>query len=247
MHELLKGFVERLHDGANANLEAVILYGSAARGDFNEAHSDLNILCVMHSLSAAELQRIAPVLKWWSGDHHQTPPLFFTLEELRQSSDVFAIELLDMQKTHRVLYGTDVISAIHVSMNLHRIQVEHELRTTLLKLRNHFLRASSDSKELSAVMAKSFSSILTLLRHVLIAFQQDPPSEPRDVIAKIASATGAPTQGFESALSLRTSNAPQTDAVTSYGAYLSGLEKVIVAIDRQIPKHQLQRVTTAKP
>lgn len=246
MHELLKNLVERLHEAAQTNLQTVILYGSAARGDFNEAHSDLNVLCTMHSLGAAELQQVAGVVKWWSVECKQTPPLFFTLEELRQSADVFAIEFLDMQTHHRVLYGADVISGIHISMNLHRVQVEHELRTALLKLRQHFLRASDNPRELSAVMAKSFSGVITLLRHTLIAFEQEPPTAPREIIAKIAAVTGASAAGFEAALDLRAKSPLDREIIPAYGAYLSGLEKVIGAIDHQIPKHQWQRVSATK-
>ena len=52
---------------------------------------------------------------------------------------MFAIELLDIQATHQTLSGDDVVSAHHVPMNLHRVEVEHELRTTLLRLRQHLL------------------------------------------------------------------------------------------------------------
>ena len=62
-----------------------------------------------------------------------------TLEELRESADVFAIELIDIQRSHRTLFGQDVVAAINVPMNLHRVEVEHELRTTLLRLRHHLL------------------------------------------------------------------------------------------------------------
>src|SRR5712671_2917419 len=132
VHEALKNLVERLHDAARENLESITLYGSAARGDFHEAHSDLNVLCILRSLRAAQLARVSGVVKWWTTVQHQTAPLFFSAEELRQSADVFAIEILDMQESHRVLYGTDVVAGINVPMNLHRVQVEHELRTLLL-------------------------------------------------------------------------------------------------------------------
>src|ERR1700674_1218751 len=155
VHEALKNLVERLHEAARDNLESIILYGSAARGDFRDAHSDLNALCILRSLRAAELSRVSPVVRWWTTAQHQPAPLFFSVDELRQSADVFAIELLDMQQSHRVLYGQDVIAGITVPMNLHRVQVEHELRTLLLKLRQHFLREAGNQQELGAVRAKS--------------------------------------------------------------------------------------------
>ena len=54
-------------------------------------------------------------------------------------------------------------------MNLHRVEVEHELRTTLLRLRHHLLLSPDNEDELRAVLAKSITSVLTLFRHALIA------------------------------------------------------------------------------
>jgi len=51
----LTELVNRLKEFAGANLECVILFGSAARGDFREGHSDLNVVCILHSLSVEEL------------------------------------------------------------------------------------------------------------------------------------------------------------------------------------------------
>src|SRR5882762_5761845 len=242
VHEALKNLVERLHDAARENLESIILYGSAARGDFHEAHSDLNILCILRSLRAAELSRITPAVKWWTTTQRQPAPLFFASEELRQSADVFTIELLDMQQSHRVLYGSDVVAAIHVPMNLHRVQVEHELRTLLLKLRQHFLHEAGNQQELGAVLAKSFSSTLTLLRHTLIAFQEQLPNAPADVFARVAALTAASAPAFEAVQRLREAKSLGRDAVLPvYDGYLAALEKVTVALDQHLPKGQWQR------
>lgn len=242
VHEALKNLVERLHEAARDNLESVILYGSAARGDFHEVHSDLNVLCVLRSLRAAELTRLSPVVKWWTTAQHQPAPLFFASEELQQSADVFAIELLDMQQSHRMLYGSDAVAGITVPMNLHRVQVEHELRTLLLRLRQHLLREPENQKELGAVLAKSISSTLTLLRHALIAFQEQPPSEARELFARVASLTAANASAFENVWRLREAKSLDKDAVLPvYDAYLAALEKVIAALDHHLPKRQWQR------
>jgi predicted nucleotidyltransferase len=244
VHEALKNVVERLHDAAKDNLESIILYGSAARGDFHEAHSDLNVLCILRSLRTAELARVAGVVKWWTTVQHQPAPLFFSSQELHRSADVFAIELLDIQQSHRVLYGPDAIAGIHVPMNLHRVQVEHELRTLLLRLRQHFLHETENQHELGAVLAKSFSSTLTLLRHTLIAFQEQPPNAPGDVFVRIAALTAADAAAFEAVRRLRDAKSLDRDAVLSvYDGYLAALEKVIAALDHHLPKHQWQRAS----
>jgi predicted nucleotidyltransferase len=242
VHEALKNLVERLHEAARDNLESIILYGSAARGDFHEAHSDLNVLCILRSLRAPELARVSAVVKSWTTVQHQPPPLFFTSEELRRSADVFAIELLDMQQSHRVLYGSDAIAGMTVPMNLHRVQVEHELRTLLLKLRQHFLREAGNQQELGTVLVKSISSALTLLRHTLIAFKEQAPNDAGDVFGRIAALTTANASAFEAIWRLREAKSLDKEVVLPmYDAYLAALEKVIAALDHHLPKHQWQR------
>ena len=242
VHEALKNLVERLHEAARDNLESIILYGSAARDDFHEAHSDLNVLCILRSLRAAELSRVTPVVKWWTTSQHQPAPLFFTSDELRQSADVFTIELLDMQQSHRVLYGSDVVAGIHVPMNLHRVQVEHELRTLLLKLRQHLLREAGNREELGAVLAKSLSSTVTLLRHTLIAFNEQPPSARGEIFARVAVLTSANASAFEAVWRLREAKRLDEDTLLPvYDGYLAALEKVIAALNHHLPKHQWQR------
>src|SRR5256885_6588161 len=43
------------------------------------------------------------------------------------------------------------------SMNLHRLQIERDMRTVLLKLRQHYLRAPGNAHELAPALRKSFS------------------------------------------------------------------------------------------
>jgi predicted nucleotidyltransferase len=245
----LAELVGRLKEAAHANLEAVILYGSAARGEFVEGHSDLNVLCVMGSLAAEELKRIAPVVIWWTRDHKEPAPLFFTEKELRESADVFAIELLDMQKENRVLYGKNVVAGIDVPTNLHRVQVEHELRTALLKLRQHFVLSGGDAKELSNAMAKSISSVKTLLRHALLAFGEEAPKDAKTIFSRVEEITGGEAAAFEAAMAQRTARAaggdahskPQGDVGAQYGMYLNAVERVTEALDRHAPKREWQR------
>jgi predicted nucleotidyltransferase len=241
----LNELVNRLKDAAAANLDCVILYGSAARGNFHPDHSDLNVLCVLKSLTVEELTRVAPVVRWWAMKQNQPAPLFFTAEELLQSADVFSIELRDMQDDRRVLFGTDPIANFHLPTNLHRVQVEHELRTALLKLRNAYFRAPGDSRELTPVLCKSFSSVLTLLRHVIIAFGEEPPAAARAIIKRAAELTHANAAAFDTVLRLREHTDAVSEIVQVYGAYLAALESVIRALDQHLPKREWQRTRQA--
>jgi predicted nucleotidyltransferase len=237
----LAELVKRLRGAANTNLESVVLFGSAARGDFWKSYSDLNVFCTLRALTLEELSLLSPVVQWWIRKQGQPAPLFFTAEELLRSADVFAIELLDMQRNHQVLYGPDVLTEIVVPMNLHRVQVEHELRTMLLKLRQQYLQSSENQDALRAVLSKSYSGALTLLRHALIALGQEPQVAPREVFARISAETGADARAFEAGLELRETGKLSRDLASAYGAYLSALEKVISALDQHLPKREWKR------
>ena len=238
----LTELVKRLKEFAATNLECVILFGSAARGDFREGHSDLNVVCILRSLTVEELGRLAGVVKWWCVDQKEPAPLFFTHEELRQAADVFAIEILDMKQGRRVLYGEDLLAAIEVPMNLHRVEIEHDLRTVLLKLRQHYLRAPGNAHELAPVLRKSFSGVLTLLRHTVMVFGETPPVPAHEIVARAAALTGADQHAFDALLKLRESGEFHGEITPVYGAYLKALEKVLHALDHHFPKREWQRV-----
>jgi hypothetical protein len=201
----------------------------------------LNVLCTLRSLSVAELARIAPAVTWWCTENKEPAPMFFTSEELQHSAAVFSIELLDIQKTHRILYGPDMVSGISVPMNLHRLQVEHDLRIIILKLRQRFLHASKKPEDLSTILAESISSVRTLLRHSLIALGEEPPAAPHDLFARMAALCGADASALERAWHARTTPLPADETSGVYGAYLTTLDKVISTLDKHAPKQEWQR------
>src|SRR5258707_1850433 len=243
--EKLTEIARRLQEAAGENLQSIVLYGSAARGDYHSHKSDLNLLCILKSAKASDLARIASVIRWWCEQLHEPAPRIFTQEELIHSADVFAIELLDIEQAHRVVFGDDPVAGIEVPMNLHRAQVEHELRSALQKLRDHFLRASDDEHQLREIYGKSISSITVLLRHVLIALGEDVPPDKSAVYQRIEELTGAPASAFELGRALRDDHG-HSEITRAYGKYLEAAEFVINALDALVPKREWQRVKKQK-
>ena len=239
--EKLAEFTRRLHEAAGDNLQSIVLYGSAARGEYHEHKSDLNLLCVLTSAKASDLARLARVIHWWSGQLKEPPPQFFTLEELRQSADVFAIELLDMGQNHKVLFGSDPVADLEVPMNLHRIEIEHDLRALLQKLRIHFVHYSENEVQLREIYAKSISGMTVLLRHVLIALGEHVPSDRSHLYRRIEELTGADAAAFELGRALR-DNHPSAEIPRSFGKYLEAIAIVIHSLDAIVPKREWQRV-----
>src|SRR5664279_1004018 len=106
----LQELVTRLQQACGENLVSIVLYGSAAREDFHEQFSDVNVLVGLQHLQATSFAASSAVLHWWSREEKLRPPMIMTLEELRESADIFAIEMLDIKRSHQTLFGTDVIT-----------------------------------------------------------------------------------------------------------------------------------------
>lgn len=229
----LNEFVKRIRDVAGANVEAVILFGSAVSGDFHEGLSDLNLFCVLADTSFAALQRLSPVVKWWSGQK-QPPPLCMTRNELAHSTDVFTIELLDMVQHHRVLFGDDVLTALHIPMNVHRVQVEYELREKLVLLRQHVLAAANDDARLWDVLLHSVPSFATLFRHALMVLGAEPPTARREAVAAIGKRVTFDVSAIEQVLDVRERKLEKKkfDLRELCAGYLAAIEKVAEAVDQ---------------
>ncbi|HKM67376.1 MAG TPA: nucleotidyltransferase domain-containing protein [Candidatus Acidoferrum sp.] len=242
MEAKLTELVGRLKEAAGKNLESVILYGSAARGDFHPGTSDLNVMCTLVSMDFAELQLLTPAVHWWTHEMREPAPLFFLSEELRSSTDVFAIEALDAKKSHQVLFGKDPVAGLEIPMNLHRVEVERDLRLLLLKLRQHVLHAGRNELELTSVLKKTISSARTLLRHTLIAFGEEPPVAANDIFTRVEQLSGAKAETFAAIYEQRRTGAWKEDPFALYDDYLHALEKVINTLDTMVPKKEWKRV-----
>lgn len=226
-------FVRRMREAAGTNLESVILYGSAAAGDFHPEFSNLNLFCVLRDSSFPALQALASVAHWWDRQK-QPPPQFMTRAELERSTDVFTIELLDMQQHRRVLFGEDVFAGLQIPMRLHRLQVEYELREKLILLRQQSFLLSDNKRGLWDLLVRSVPSFVTLFRHALIALGQAAPAERRAAVLALSQQVGFDPSAMFQVLDVREHKCGQgkIDINDLFGRYLAAVEHVAAAVDR---------------
>jgi hypothetical protein len=231
----LTELVGKLRGVAGSNLLSVILYGSAATEEFRPGHSDLNILGVTRTLGREELASLFGAAAWWTKKGHPVP-LFLTLDELQHAADIFAIELLDMQAARHILYGEDVIAPLHVPMDLHRLQVERELRNNTLRLRQLYLRHPADSRKTLELMTSSISTFVALFRHALIALGEAHPPTKRHAVDRLASVLGFDPASFHTIFEVRegSKRGREVDVQATFGAYLDTVSKVTDEMDRRL-------------
>jgi hypothetical protein len=235
MDHKLDEFVQKLKSAASGNLKAVILYGSAATNEFHSSHSDLNVLCLLDHTDAAHMEALHAPVAWWIRQGHR-PPLVFTLDELLRSADIFTIELLDMKSNHQILFGEDVLAGISVPLCYHAIQVERELRTDWLRLRQAILPAPKKSKVHLELMVSSFSAFAALFRHALIAMGEAPTANKREAIDRIARFAGADPGGFHTILEYREGKRAEREINVegTLNQYFAFVEAVTDKFDRHL-------------
>jgi hypothetical protein len=231
----INDFVSRLRAAAEANLESVILFGSAAAGDYHPEFSNVNLFCVIRDSSFAALQALAPAVKWWN-TQKQPPPLFMTHDEMKHSTDLFTIELLDMQQHHRVLFGEDVVQGLRIAPRLHSLQVEYELREKLALLRQHLLLACGNDSRMWDLLLRSVSSFATLFRHALIVLGHPAPVAKRDAVQALSKQIGFDASGILQVLDLRErkSDRKKFNVMDVFSRYLAAVEQVAAAVDRML-------------
>ena len=149
------------------NLASVVLYGSAATGEYAELRSDYNVLIALHRITPEDLRLAQAPVREWRRLGHPTP-VYFTLTELRDAADVFPIEFHQMERARLVLHGPDPFETIRISDANLRHQTEYELRSKLIQLRRLYIPASASARRLQDLMSDSLTSFATLFAPVLI-------------------------------------------------------------------------------
>jgi predicted nucleotidyltransferase len=232
MEQKLQELVDRLRKAERDRLVSVILYGSAASGNHHGEFSDLNVLCVLTRVAPAELADAEPIFKWWRAQGNPSP-LLLSEEEVQHSTDCFPIEFHDMQERRRVLFGPDVVEKLVIDKTFYRAQVEMELRTKLLRLRQKAGSVISDKQALLRLMIDSVPNFLVLSRHALLVSGFQAGLQKREIAREITR-IGVDALAFDTLLDLREQKkkAGEVDPEALFESYLRQIETVVAHVDR---------------
>lgn len=236
MNNQLNAFLDDLKTTHGQNLASVILYGSAAAGDFIQHTSDYNLLVALHVITPKDLRNAHACMREWVRLGHPMP-VYFTVKELQTAADVFPIEFHNMERARKVLYGTDVLANIEISDVFLRHQVEYELRSKLILLRKNYIAVSESVEGLVRLMTSSISSFTALFRAVLLLHGIEPPVTKHEIVALTAQRLHLDGSPFEKILNIRENNfaEPLTEVSANelFAEYLEQIEKVISSVDYQ--------------
>ena len=235
MKQQFDAFIDDLRATHGKNLASVILYGSAAAGDFVPRQSDYNLLIALHRITPKDLRNANACIREWSKFGNSTP-VYFTVSELQNAADVFPIEFHNMERARKVLYGDDVLANLDISDKYLRHQTEYELRSKLMKLRRSYISASTSVGGLINLMAESLSSFAALFRAVLLIHGLEPPVTKHEIVALTAENLKIDGRPFVEIFNIRENNFAKTlDEISAnqlFADYLEQIENVIEAVDK---------------
>lgn len=234
MNHHFEAFIDDLRSTHGKNLAAVILYGSAAAGDFIPHRSDLNLLVALEKIAPKDLQNAHACVREWVKTGHPIP-VYFTVSELQNAADVFPIEFHQMEDARKVLYGKDVLEGVVISDSFLRHQAEYELRSKLLLLRRSYIAVSESAEGLAHLMSESLASFSSIFRAVLML--QGVPASPRkhEITKTLVKTLGLDGAVFDQIFAFREHKpGPEFDVVAAnelFAEYLEQIETVIGAVD----------------
>jgi hypothetical protein len=173
------------------------------------------------------------IFRWWR-EKRNPSPLLLSIDEVQASTDCFPIEFHDMKERHRILHGADVIAGLEISDVFYRAQVEYELRSKILRLRQKAGGILSEGDLLLRLMVDSVSTFCVLFRHGLRLMGEAPRFGKREVIENAQRRFDLDPQPFYTLIDLREQKIKPKDVRPKelFPRYLDSIQVVVDAVNR---------------
>jgi len=126
-----------------------------------QAHSAVFVT----SISAGDLDALAPLSHAWHHDHLASP-LLLTLEEFKRSLDAFPVEYQAIIDRHIVIAGIDPFGGLEAHAEDLRRACEIQAKSHVIHLRQGWIDAGGDTHALARVVEQSSAPLRALLMNV---------------------------------------------------------------------------------
>jgi hypothetical protein len=116
------------------NLVALVVHGSAVRGGWREATSDVDLVCVLDDDAPDVLAAIGPALEL-ARFSARIETMILTRAEIARSADCFPLLYGDIARQSVTIAGTNPFEGLAISDAHRRLRIEQELREIRIRLR----------------------------------------------------------------------------------------------------------------
>jgi predicted nucleotidyltransferase len=230
--EIFPGIIDDYKGLFGEDLISIILYGSAASGDYIVGKSDINFMMVLSEGGIDFIDRAFGLIAKWKKQNVATP-LFLTEAYIKTSLDVFPIEYLNFQNNYKLVYGEDILKDLSFDRDFLRLQCEREVKGKLLLLREAFLETQGKGKDLRQVMEGSLGALVAIFGALLHLRGKELPHQRREVIEQVCQTFGLDMDLFAKLLDIteKKSRAGRPEVTGLFKAYLKEVQKLWKIVD----------------
>jgi hypothetical protein len=185
----LRSYLKEVAALFGAALQGVILYGSAARGEFLPGRSNINLLLLLSQCEPSVLQQYARVHRRWNKEGIVVP-LFLSEAELQTSASLFPLEYLEIKEQYVLLAGRDPFPTLHIDQRNLPWQCEQEIRGNLVRLRQRFVEGGGRQEALTILLPLSLTALLPCLRGLVLLLGSPVPKGAEALLKELPSSLG---------------------------------------------------------
>lgn len=233
--KLLKSYVKDVAKVHGNELESVILYGSAVRGEFLPGLSNLNVLLILSSYDLSVLKKYDGLHTRWSKEQ-VVVPLFLTRPDLKSASTAFPLEYQDILDSHRLLWGQDPFVGLKIDSRYLAAEVVQGLRGNLFRLRQRLVEGRSTEEAITILLPLSITALLPVLRGLQRLLGRPVMMHGEPLLKDIESHLEIDLAGLRDALALKRGNISpgQKEIPRLMDRYLECLTQLVGTAEAQI-------------
>jgi predicted nucleotidyltransferase len=180
----------------DTDLLAIILYGSGARGEYIPKKSDINFLVVLTDNGMDRLGDATSLVAKWQ--KRKIPvPLFLTKTYIESSLDAFPLEFFNIKSAYQVIHGEDILAELPIKKEDLRLQCERELKAKLLLLRESYLQAHGEGRQLRALVKQSIPAFIAIFKALLYLKGEEIPKKHEAVMTDVTESFGLDRNLFQ--------------------------------------------------
>lgn len=154
LEQLQAELVDRLGDA----LQAIVAFGSLARGGFDPERSDIDLVIVLRDDARAGLRSIGPALDL-ARSAARIEAMILRGDELGNAADVFPLFYDDIRGRNIVLHGEDPFASLEILDEHRRLRIEQELREARIRLRRAVVESANAPRGFAGAIERKVKQI----------------------------------------------------------------------------------------
>jgi hypothetical protein len=212
-------------------LRMVAVYGDAVHltGDTAGHEHDVHTLAIVEALSPAELSACATLAAAWHRRRLATP-LLLTSDELQRSLDAFPLEFSQILADHVVVHGPDALAGLAVKEADVRRACESQARSHALHLRESYLEAAAEPRQLARIVTASSAPFRALVASVARLHGDRGPFDVA-AINRVAARADLNASAIRQVLDAARTPMAAADAEAFFPTYLELAERLVRHVD----------------